>query len=241
MKTKKLWARMPTDWIHKDGLREFKWSSKAKSGSNAHKIAALQLYVAIAMTGDHLALPDKEDSVTIRYASDATYNKLQLMTGLSRASVAGGLALLNEQGIIETVKEGRKNYYIPAEYNGKSGWCKVPFRRVVNELGQIVPFQAFKLRRKAELHALKLYLYLCYARPNQSGSTQASYEKINKATAIPEKAIPAAYTVLAGCGLLSHIDKAVEDEESNKNAANAYYLIGYRDLHQHTVNAAVTA
>lgn len=234
MKTKKLWARMPTNWIHKDGLREFRWTAKAKSVSNAHKVAALQLYVAICMSGDELQMTDDDGITQIRYASDATYNKLQLMTGLSRASVAGGLSLLNDFEIVEIIKAGRKNYYAPADYNGVSGWCKVPYRRVVNDLGQIVPFQAFKLRRKAELHALKLYLYLCYARPNQIGFTQVSYEKINKATGIPEKAIPAAYTVLAGSGLLSHIDKAVEDEETNKRAANSYYLAGHRDLHQHT-------
>ncbi|AWO77446.1 hypothetical protein [Serratia marcescens] len=162
------------------------------------------------------------------------------MTGLSRASIAGGLTLLDDLEIVEIIKTGRKNYYAPTDYNGVNGWCKVPYRRVVNDLDQIVPFQVFRLRRKAELQALKLYLYLCYARPNQKGFTQASYEKINKSTGMPEKAIPAAYTVLAGSGILSHIDKAVEDEEINKRAANSYYLTGHRDLHQHTAANADT-
>lgn len=232
MRFKKLWGRMPTNWIHEGGLKDFQWSPTSKNVTNAHKIAALQLYTAISMTADSLAITSDEGYSGVRYASDATYNKLQLMTGLSRSSISGGLTLLQNSSIVEIIKAGRKNYYAPADYNGVSGWCKVPYSSVVNDSGQIVPFQAFKLRRKAELHALKLYLYLCYARPNTSVFTQVSYEKINKATGIPEKSIPRAYALLAGTELLARIDKAAGEEDTTKRAANSYYLTGYRDLHK---------
>lgn len=229
---KKLWIKMPTNWIHKDGLRAFGWSVRSVKVSNAHKIAALQLYVAIAMTCEDMEITNQEGPSLTCFASSLTYNRLQVMTGLSRASVAGGLSLLEEKEIIKVFREGRKNYYSPADYNGVSGWCKVPYRRLLNDQGNVTAFHAFKLRRKAELHALKLYLYLCYARPNTSHFTMASYEAINKATGIPEKFIPAAYTVLVGTGLLSHIDKSAEEGATNKRMANSYYITGYRDLLQ---------
>lgn len=228
---KKLWVVMPSNWIHGGGLREFRWTRVGEI-RNAHKIAALQLYIAISMTCENMAV-EWEDC----YASSVTYNKLQVMTGLSRASVAGGLSLLEDMDVIKVVREGRKNYYIPKNYNGVNGWCKVPYRRLVNDEGQIIPFQAFKLRRVAELHALKLYLYLCYARPNKQHYTAASYEAINNATGIPEKMIPRAYTVLAGTGLLSHIDKSSDESVENKKMANAYYIKGYNDLIQRAAEA----
>lgn len=223
---KKFWVRMPSNWIHKGGLRELRWTRSGEV-SNAHKIAALQLYIAISMTCEGMEI-DGEDS----YASSATYNKLQMMTGLSRASVAGGLSLLEKMNVIVVVREGRKNYYIPANFNGISGWCKVPYRRLVNDEGQITAFHAFKLRRIAELYAMKLYMYLCYARQNTMSYTAVSFEKITVATGIPEKAIPKAYTMLVGTGLLSHIDKNADDAVENKKMANAYYITGYKDLIQ---------
>lgn len=232
---KKLWVIMPSNWIHNGGLRELRWTRTGEV-SNAHKIAALQLYIAISMTCE-----DMEVDGEVCYASSATYNKLQLMTGLSRASVAGGLSLLEAQEIIVVTKEGRKNYYRPADYNGRNGWCKVPYRRLVNDEGQIIAFQAFKLRRVAELHALKLYLYLCYARQNNLNYTSASYEKINKKTRIPEKDIPRAYALLAGTKLLSHIDKNDDDAVENKRMANAYYITGYKDLIQNIATSSAAA
>lgn len=232
---KKFWVVMPSNWIHNGGLCEIRWTRTGEV-SNAHKIAALQLYIAISMTCENIEIKGRDC-----YASSATYNKLQLMTGLSRASVAGGLSVLETQNIVEIIKEGRKNYYRPADYNGRNGWCKVPYRRLVNDEGQITAFQGFKLRRVAELHALKLYLYLCYARQNNLNYTSASYEKINKATRIPEKDIPRAYTVLAGTKLLSHIDKSDDDAVENKRMANAYYITGYRDLIQNSTTSSAAA
>ncbi|MEJ1268646.1 hypothetical protein WDV93_21620 [Pantoea ananatis] len=86
----KLWVKMPSEWIRNKKLVGLKWTDAGSPRS--HKIAALQIFIAIALTsedrfrtsdGTEELLEEKELKV---YASSVTYDLLMRMTGLSRGS-----------------------------------------------------------------------------------------------------------------------------------------------------------
>lgn len=227
----KPWVRMPSEWIRGKKLVDIRWTDTGAPRS--HKVAALQLYIAIALTSEDRMWRGHEFmhvTDTKIYASAETYTSLMRMTGLSRALISGGLRVLQNAEILTVISDGRRNLYQIRGYNGVSGWCKLPQRSMFGPDGTIVGFHALTKRNKYELYALKLWLYMLQVRDNASPAVNASYEKINEGTGVPEKEIPRAYGLLLSMGLLTRVGKESDDDADHKKTANAYYPIGYRDF-----------
>ncbi|MBP2157437.1 ArsR family transcriptional regulator [Erwinia rhapontici] len=227
----KPWVRMPSEWIREKGLVNLRWTDAESPRS--HKVAALQLYIAISLTSEdklwHLGEYDLLSTSRI-YASAETYTSLMHMTGLSRALISGGLEVLKKHKIIEVIVDGRRNLYQILGYNGLNGWCKLPQRALFRADGTIAGFHSLTKRNKYELYALKLWLYMLQVRDNVSPSIKASYEKINEGTGVPEKEIPRAYGLLLSMGLLTRVAKEADDDGDLRKTANAYYPLGYKDF-----------
>ncbi|MBY7431466.1 helix-turn-helix domain-containing protein, partial [Escherichia ruysiae] len=86
-----------------------------------------------------------------------------------------------------------------------------------------------RLRRKIELHAIKIFLYLASVRDNHTEFSLASYERIRKAIGISDKDISRALALLSIIGLLARVSS--EKAEDNKvNQPNRYYLVGYKSF-----------
>jgi len=230
----KLWVKMPSEWIRNKNLVGLKWTDAGSPRS--HKIAALQIFIAIALTSDdRFRTSDRTDEFLEAkelkvYASSVTYDLLMRMTGLSRALAAGGLEVLRKEGIIQVYLQGRSNLYVIAGYNGINGWCKLPQRSLLGHDGMIKGFAGLTKRNKYELYALKIWLYLLQVRDNLSPGVNASYEKINEGTGVPEKEILWAYGLLLSMGLLTRVGKEADDDSDVKKTANVYYPVGYRDF-----------
>jgi len=223
-----LWFKMPSLWIKEGGLRHFKWK-RDELGTPSGKVAALQLYHAIAMTLEPIELTDSYDVKTTRYVSTATFNRFRTLTGLSRASISVGLEILCTIGLITRIREGKRCFYeIKGYIFGGGGWCKVPLRKVIGKNDEVKAFHQFSLRKKIELYAMKFYL--CFARDNHTEGTYASFEAINKATGIPEKEIPSTYSYLIGVGLINRVDKGDENNIDPTKRANTYFVTGSRDF-----------
>ncbi|QHQ20861.1 ArsR family transcriptional regulator [Pectobacterium brasiliense] len=213
----KPWVKMPSEWIRQKKLVDMRWTDMGSPRS--HKVAALQLFIAIALTSEyrfwHIREVDEPGTAKI-YASAETYNSLIHMTGLSRALISGGLAVLKNANIVTVIPDGRRNLYQICGFNGLNGWCKLPQRSLYGTDGTIIGFSSFTKRSKYELYALKLWLYMLQVRDNSSPCIHASYEKINEGTGVPEKEIPRAYGLLLSTGLLTRVGKEYDDNRDLK-------------------------
>lgn len=89
-------------------------------------------------------------------------------------------------GIISRHRDGKRCFYEIKEYiPGGGGWCKVPLRKFIGKNDEVKAFHQFSLRKKIELYAMKVYIYLCFARDNHTDGTYAFFEAINNAPGIP--------------------------------------------------------
>ncbi|WP_455865320.1 winged helix-turn-helix domain-containing protein [Pantoea agglomerans] len=227
----KPWVRMPSEWIREKRLVAIRWTDEGSP--RGHKIAALQLYIAISLTSEDKLrnIWGVEEPTKVKiYASSETYTSLMHITGLSRALISGGLDVLKNLNIVNVIPDGRKNLYEISGYNGLNGWCKLPQRALFAADGTITGFKSLSKRNKYEFYALKLWLYMLQVRDNVSPAVNASYEKINEGTGVPEKEIPRAYGLLLSMGLLTRVSKESDDDADHKKTANAYYPIGYKDF-----------
>jgi len=150
--------------------------------------------------------------------SRLTYEQTATITGLSRAKISGGLNILAARGIIHRNSEGRSIFKLDA-YDPVKGWAKMPAKRLYQS-GYIHAFSDFRLRRPAELNALKLYFLFVAFRDNHSNMASISYDKIEEYTAIDRSRIKGGLSVLAANSLVyvEHIPKA------DGHVYNAYRL-----------------
>lgn len=240
------WHSLPTPALI-EKLPAFMWRA-TDQGSAASEAAALMVYVALLFSVEarsNLAL--------------ATYDELMLSTDLSRSLVGRGLARLQQLHLVEARGSNQKRCYVISDGNearwdggggddnpdGSAWYCKLPCRAIVSVDGErIEPFQAFTLRTKHELNAMKLYLYFAMVRDRNKPFTMASYERIRERTGVQERDIRRALSVLVACGLLQSIDRA-HSETTAQNEPNKYFLRGYSDLFiakaRTTLNAGATA
>lgn len=212
------YARIPTSWIRDQKtipLRAFAWQGKEESKSGY--IAALMLYIAM-----NLMVPDKKGAYV-----KLTYTELSDITSLSRAKVAEGLRLLEQTGLVKIEKKGRSNIYHIFNRDNQSGWGQLPLSLYDDD--QVKPFSQFKLRARAELDGLKLYLLIIAFRSNQINCTRISYEKINEYTGISERHIPAALSLLITLDMI-RVDKKLIDGNTEKRM-NVYWLVGLSSRH----------
>ncbi len=142
------WVRLPSNWINEGGLTSLPWRN---GGEGADHIAALMALTVIA----HAA--DSETGM-----ARVTYDDFCDATGLSRAKVSSGLDTLVGIKVIEREPGDARSIYKLSNYNLSGGWAKLPFKSMYSS-DTIAAFSEFRLRRVAELDALKLFSCLSRA------------------------------------------------------------------------------
>lgn len=198
------WVVLPTNWIRKGGLREFRWSN----ADGAMTTAALMLLIVIAQHADETGF------------ATLTYDRLCAATMRSRTVVAAGLRILEGGGYIERV--GGRSAYRLCGYDRSTGWAKLPARRMYN--GETVSaFAEFSLRKPVELYALKLFLLFVAFRNRQTNMAAISYDKIEEYTGIERGNIKKGITFLAAQSLV-HVEHR-KSEVSDMGISNAYRIV----------------
>lgn len=210
-----LWVRMPTEHIANDidpFLAKFRWRGKNKSD----QIAMLMLYLVILHRAEH-------------GRTSLSYTEFSHITGLSRAKIAAGLALLLEHELISKDTRFRTNCYV-IENHEATPWGKLPALRLYSEDGyKLHAFHRFNLRQKNELNALKLYYLIIAFRNNATNYAKIGYDKITYYTGIQRSDIRTAISLLIGLKLI-HVDEAPSRYEQGK--VNCYRLV-YLDSNRH--------
>lgn len=195
--------KLPSRWIDAGGLKQFVWGP---SGGN--EIAAL---IVLAVIAHHV----ERDSGKARLS----YTHITEMASLSRAKVSAGLKLLLSRGLIASL-DGQSTYQLTG-YDPKSGWAMFPVRGLYRN-DVVDAFRDFKLRRRVELDALKLYYLFAARRNNETRLAHIGYEKITEYTGVTANYIKPGVSVLAAQGLI-HIEH-VRSKESDTGIVNAYRL-----------------
>jgi hypothetical protein len=201
----KEWVRLPTDWINSGGLKAFRW--EASKGSN--NTAALMCLMVLA----HYT--NSESGFVI-----ATYDNLELSTGLSRAKISAGLNVLQNQQIIERNVLGHRSRYALKQYE-PIGWAKLPAKRLYHN-HTVAFFSELHLRKPAELNALKLYFLIVARRGRDTNLANISYDKIHEYSGIDRNRIKSALSLLIANGMV-HVER-VPSDKSDYGVANAYRL-----------------
>ncbi len=204
------WVRMPSQWIDDMSLRELKWNRNTGSAN----VAALMVFTALVQQADEATgkvhLP---------------YDQLQLATTLSRSMVSKALAILEKMKLIVRSQDQRSSYVL-ADYNAPEigGGAKLPAKRMYSPSGSISFFQAFRLRNRVELDALKLYFLFVGRRGTDTNAANISYEKIVLYSGVEKNAIRTAISFL-----IEHLMIQTEQQPSSSNEhaiANAYRISG---------------
>ena len=227
-----IWVKIPTKWIlDKDVLllKKFRWQGSDKS----NYIAALMLYIAIA----HHANRKINDEFSTIGCAKLSYSKLEEITSLSRAKIAGGLKILQSNGLIQKNILQKTNIFKITNYEKKGGWAKLPAKTMYTEsLKNIRPFIEFKLRQKHELNALKLYLLLVALRDNNRNLATPKYETISAYTGILRGNIRSAISLLVNLNMI-HVQKYGDPDELEKRS-NTYRIIGIEN-YRHSGNKSI--
>jgi hypothetical protein len=209
----KEWVRLPTDWIQERGLRGFRWAK----GEGSDQAAALMALMPIAHHAD-------EDTG----AAKLTYQQLEICTGLSRTKIAAGLRVLTGRGLIER-SGAQQNHFQLVGYTKAGGWGKLPTKRLYNKSQSIAFFDEIKLRKPAELHALKLYYLFVARRDNDTNLANISYDAIEDYTGIERNAIKPALSLLAANALV-HIEHVPSKIYGFANAYRLAHLETHRNM-----------
>jgi DNA-binding transcriptional ArsR family regulator len=204
MKKLPIWIKLPSAWINDGGLHQFRWGQQG-----ANNTAAL---MALAVIAHHV---DPDTGI-----AHLTYDALSDMTSLSRAKVSGGLSLLAARRLINKEPEGRSSYGLQG-YDPASGWAKFPARGLYHN-DVVSAFTEFRLRRPAELEALKLYFLFAARRSRDTNMAHITYEQIASYSGVHHNYIRRALTVLGANGLI-HVER-LPCEMSDVGVANAYRL-----------------
>ncbi len=216
------WGRFPSDWITKNGLKRFSWGRCGTRG-----IAALRVYVALAQR-----LRDSDGVVR------ASYDALGENTNLARASVAAGLRLLEEEGLILSgTSAGGKGRYRFLEYDPKRGWAKLPAQKLYDGL-QFRPFKAWHMRSQVELHALRLYLLIAARRDTGYNEAFLTYEKIHEMTGMKDAQITSGLSQLNNSSMVY----VVNHDREGHGMARGYRIVGVEPYrHRGTTGRDLTA
>lgn len=200
-----LWTKLPSSWIEGGGLHQFRWAK----GQGADNAASL---MALAVIAHHV---EPETGI-----ARLTYDELADMTSLSRAKVSAGFTLLADRSLIKRMPDGRSSYQLSG-YNPVSGWAKFPAKGLYHN-GVVAAFTEFRLRRPAELEALKLYFLFAARRSREDNMAKISYEKIEEYSGVVRNNIRRALTVLGANGLV-HVEYC-NSGQSEYGTASAYRL-----------------
>ena len=207
-----LFVKMPSVWINDGGLAAFTW----KPGGSDN-LAALMVLIVIVQ---HM---DPDDGV-----ARLTFTQLADMAGIGREKVARGLDILAKRDLVERWTDGRSTYQVVG-YDPAAGWAKLPVKGLYHN-GVVSAFQDFRLRRRAELDALKLYLLFAARRSNDTNLAKIGYDKIELYTGISRPFIRGALSLL-GAHSLVQIER-FDSSVSESGVANAYRL-SHLDSYRH--------
>lgn len=199
------WVKLPTKWIHENGLTKLRWAES----EGANNVAALMLLAVIAHHVD-------DDSGT----TTLTYDQLSTLTALSRVKISGGLKVLEALGVVSRRTSGRSSLALVG-YDKNAGWGKIPARRLYSH-GTITFFNELSLRKASELYALKLYFLFVAHRNNNTNLAHISYDKIEGYTGIDRSRIKSGLSLLAANGLV-HVEH-LPSQGSEFGISNAYRL-----------------
>lgn len=188
------WAKIPSVWIQKGGLKEF-----TAHRDIVDKISAIKLFIIFCIKMEH-----GKDG---RFTCSLTYEQLTEIASLSRSSVRKGLIFLDSKNIIYS--EGVRNKVYIINNVGLSGWCKIPIKALMKNADEIEPFKILFNRYGHELNALKLYLYLLAIRDNDSAFSEVSIGKITTRTGISAKEVRVAFSFMQTMGLLNSVEEVV--------------------------------
>lgn len=197
-------TKMPIAWIDDGRIHKFQWG---KEGSN--NLAGLMVYLVIL---NHL---DAENGI-----AHVTYSQIAQAASLSRQKVSSGLDILEKNEMIVRRPEGRSTIKV-CDYNREQHWAKIPARGLyANDV--IMGLTEFRLRRRSELDAMKLYFLFAARRNRETNMAQISYSKIENASGVRENCIRNAITVLGANGLV-HVER-LPSIQSEYAISNAYRL-----------------
>jgi hypothetical protein len=199
--SRKTWVKLPTHWIEAHGLKDIRWSN----GEGSSLAAGLMLLIVLAHHMD-----DATGRVRI------TYDALCEATGLSRTKVSHGLRALEAKQLIFR-PSGQNSTYDLAAYTPEKGWGKLPCHGLYRG-NQVSAFQAFSLRSRTELDALKLYLLFVSRRSTELNATQIGYDKIEEWTGINRNRIKNGVSLL----IFQHLVNVESEKSKNSLFGNSH-------------------
>lgn len=221
---KMIWSKLPSRWIHERQLCAFRPAGGTAAGGRSTAgtaAAALKLQMALAMFASFRPLPADDAAGFARLS----FSELEQLCDISRRSVARGLALLEQHGLITTHAIGNAHRYLLSQFE-LPGWAKLPRAHLLDEHR----FRGLGLRGAAALNALKLYLALVAFRPNQARQVLLSYDRIEHYTGIPRPRIRHAIDVLLNHDWISigthGVDPIAASVNEHRKPTNVYILRG---------------
>jgi hypothetical protein len=251
------WAKLPSAWLRPRGADPDPESVKAdltpepsvrdlsnyplaslmwrKDGSSS--MAALMVLIALAIRRNQSHKGREFDKGALQLHKVAvTYSDLQRMTGFARASVGTGLDLLEGLGAISREKVGRSNVYELMGVDKPGGWCQLPQSELLRGDGtlSIKPME----RKRATLHALKVYMALLALRNQKLNVTSLSYSGIMKWTGLRRADVGAALHVLITWELI-HVSEEFDDANmAQERRRKRYRIKGLVAVHHHSETTA---
>lgn len=205
------WKKMPSLWIG-NRIAEFSDLDTAKA------IAALKIYLTFCLFC--------KESDSGHRTVELTFSNLCEMASLSRSLVNEGLKILYAKELIKNISPTarKKIYTVDVLENHNDGWCKLPFKGVVDEDKKISAFQSMHNRYPFELLALQTYMYLLYARDNNSEYTLARKKTICKKLKCKLPELNKAITYLIHIGLLDRVVKKSIENIPLEMFHDSYYF-----------------
>ena len=220
-------ARLPNAWIYDDGLRRFRTRSRDRGASGG----ALMVLVAILVK----ARNDSDDRAgPLQGSASLTYEELEHLTDLSRASISKGLRLLEQEGVIRTVHEGqgRKNRYFVRDYGADDKYGRLSATRMYGGSAgeRLRTLHDLSIRNETDVNALKIYLFLCAAYDRGRYGALVNYKTIAEKTGVAENKIRRALSVLYEHNLARVSEYEVKDGDPTlahpDNPPNFYRVLG---------------
>lgn len=200
------WSMLPTWWYpHGIVLPELRGGGSA-GGSQA----ALRVLLALATAPRPPAT----------FVGSASLSDLQEWTQLSRPMVVKGIKDAVAAGLIEfdAGKQGLKSTYrlVRVDEGSAGGWAKIPNAEVRQRIPRL------SHRGDVALAALKIYLTLLAARPNQNMVVALKHETLRAKTGCQTRHVRSAISLLAIEGLLQVRDS----EDALPHRVQRYALAG---------------
>lgn len=209
----KLFAKFPTWWVVQGiaepstgevvpGLTLFPYKTCGVS------TAALQLYIVLLSETNNDEASPSYGTVQI------SINDIENLTAMSRSAIVSGSERLESLGLVNVVrKKGVSNIYQIIGYD-RTPWGKLPAERFKADYVNGRTLRHISLRGKANLNALRLYLFIAASRDKKTGGACRTYHTITKQTGIRRNDIVAARSMLINLQLITikHEEPSIKGE-----------------------------